>query len=144
MLLPAGLRERAMTNRVAKCSCGQLSLTCEGEPVRVSLCHCLACQQRTGSVFGVTARFNKSRVAIEGRSTRFVRKGDEGSSATFRFCPDCGSTVYWQSDVQPDVIAIAVGCFADPDFPGPTRAVYEGRQHLWSKHLADHPMERYA
>jgi hypothetical protein len=132
-----------MEQHVATCSCGQLRLTCEGEPIRVSLCHCLACQQRTGSVFGVTARFDKSRVAIEGRSTRFVKKGDEGTSATFRFCPDCGSTVYWQRDDEPDAVAVAVGCFADPQFPGPARAVYEDRQHPWTRHLAEHPMERY-
>ena len=45
-----------MTTRDASCSCGQLHLTCEGEPVRISVCHCLACQQRTGSAFGVQAR----------------------------------------------------------------------------------------
>ncbi|MFN2470768.1 MAG: aldehyde-activating protein, partial [Gaiellaceae bacterium] len=39
-----------MSNRHAACSCGQLRLTVEGEPVRVSICHCLACQRRTGSV----------------------------------------------------------------------------------------------
>ncbi len=109
----------------------------------VSLCHCLACQARTGSVFGVTARFAGDKVAIEGRFTRYAKKGDEGSTATFRFCPDCGSTVCWEADVQPDVIAIAVGCFGDPTFPGPRRAVYEARQHPWTRHLADHPMEHY-
>ena len=38
-----------MTMRVASCSCGQLRLTCEGEPVRISICHCLECQKRTGN-----------------------------------------------------------------------------------------------
>lgn len=111
--------------------------------MRVSLCHCLACQQRTGSVFGVTARFDKSRVAIEGRATHYAKKGDEGSTATFRFCPDCGATVYWEADVQADVIAVAVGCFADPKFPAPVSEVYTDRQHAWTKHLAAHKMESY-
>jgi len=39
--------------RTARCSCGQLQLRCPDTPVRVSLCHCLGCQQRTGSVFSV-------------------------------------------------------------------------------------------
>ena len=66
-----------MPTRRASCSCGQLSVICEGEPVRVSICHCLACQQRTGSVFGVQARFRREKVAIEGRASEFVRIGDE-------------------------------------------------------------------
>ena len=35
-----------MEKRTATCRCGQLQVTCEGEPVRVSVCHCLDCQRR--------------------------------------------------------------------------------------------------
>src|SRR5258707_8613238 len=42
-----------MPTRRAACNCGQLPLTCEGEPVRISTCHCLECQRRTGAVGGV-------------------------------------------------------------------------------------------
>ena len=69
---PSSKPERPMTTRRASCSCGQLHLTCEGEPVRISMCHCLACQQRTGSVFGVQARFRRDQVtAIAGRSAEY-------------------------------------------------------------------------
>ena len=40
--------------RRASCTCGQLHFDCTGDPVRVSVCHCLACQRRTGSVCGAT------------------------------------------------------------------------------------------
>ena len=82
-----------MTSRVASCSCGQLRLTCEGEPVRISMCHCLECQKRTGSVFATQARFSRELVTIEGRATVWTRLGDSGEPATFKFCPVCGSTV---------------------------------------------------
>jgi hypothetical protein len=39
--------------RKASCVCGQLSLAVDGDPVRIAICHCHACQQRTGSVFGM-------------------------------------------------------------------------------------------
>lgn len=120
-----------MTTRTAKCSCGQLRLTCTGEPVRISICHCLACQQRTGSVFGTQARFHRDSVAIEGHSTAFARVGDSGGTVTFHFCPTCGSTVYWLLASAPDLIAVAVGNFADPRFPKPRHSVYEERRHPW-------------
>ena len=44
-----------MATRVAACHCGQLHLAVEGEPFAVSICHCLACQRRTGSAFGMQA-----------------------------------------------------------------------------------------
>jgi hypothetical protein len=120
-----------MTDRTAACSCGQLRVICEGAPARVSLCHCLECQKRTGSLFGVAARFPRERVTIEGRSTTYRRKSDEGNWAGLHFCPDCGSTVWWELEKQPDVIAVAVGAFADPDFPIPARSVYDERRHRW-------------
>ncbi|HWI87458.1 MAG TPA: GFA family protein [Sphingomonas sp.] len=57
-----------MTGRVASCSCGRLRLTCAGEPVRISICHCLECQKRTGSVFATQARFSRASVRIGGET----------------------------------------------------------------------------
>ena len=122
-----------MTTRHASCSCGQLRLATAGEPVRVSMCHCLDCQRRTGSVFGTQARFRRDQVtAIAGRATPYVRRGDSGNPITFHFCPLCGSTVYWELSAMPDVIAVAVGAFADPGFPAPRVSVYERRRHRWA------------
>ena len=114
-----------MTTRKASCSCGKLSVTCEGEPVRISICHCNACQKRTGSVFGTQARFPREQVTIEGQSTRYTRLGDSGKPITFHFCPDCGATVYWELANAPGLIAVPVGAFADPNFPPPRHSVYE-------------------
>jgi hypothetical protein len=99
--------------------------------VRVGICHCLACQRRTGSVFGVQARFTRDRVTVEGRATEWVRVGDDGGRGTFRFCPDCGATVYYTFDEEPDLVGVPVGAFADPSFPPPTYSVYETRAHGW-------------
>ncbi len=117
--------------RTASCSCGQLKATCEGDPIRVSICHCLACQKRTGSAFGIQARWPAERVTIEGRAHEWQRTGDEGSTATFRFCPTCGAIVYWDSDAMPGMIMLPVGAFADPTFPPPRISVYGVRRHPW-------------
>lgn len=120
-----------MTTRIASCSCGQLTVTTTEDPVRVSICHCLACQRRTGSVFGAQARFDRKRVQIQGRSTQYVRIGDEGGKCTFSFCSTCGATVHYEVEGREDSIAIPVGAFADPGFPEPTFSVYEDRKHAW-------------
>jgi hypothetical protein len=121
-----------MVTREAGCSCGQLKLIAEGEPVRVSVCHCLACQRRTGSAFGVQARFPRDSVRIEGRSSEFVRVSDEDEEKrTFNFCPECGATVYYLDDSNPGLVGVAVGAFADPSFPSPRISVWESRRHDW-------------
>lgn len=130
-----------MTKRRATCSCGQLALTCEGEPVRISICHCLECQKRTGSAFGIQPRFPIDRVTIEGASTEFVRLGDSGNPVRFHFCATCGATVYWEASFMPDHVAVAIGAFADPSFPAPVISVYDHRRHPWAE-MPALPIER--
>lgn len=132
-----------MTGRTASCSCGQLRLTCEGEPVRISICHCLECQKRTGSIFAVQARFPRAAVTIAGSSARWARTGDSGSTATFHSCATCSAIVYWEMDAFPEFLAVPVGVFADPDFPAPGVSVYEERQHRWALDAGQLPLEHH-
>ena len=126
-----------MSTRHAACSCGQLHLTVEGEPIRVTICHCFACQRRTGSVFGVQARFAAEQVTTEGVSEQYIRVSDDGENrAFFHFCPDCGATVFFTLEAMPGNVAVPVGAFADPSFPTPVRSIWEERQHSWL-HLPD-------
>ena len=120
-----------MTEHHASCSCGQLRLVARGDPIRVSVCHCLACQRRTGSTYGAQARFPAADVEIHGASTEYVRIGDEGCRLVFRFCPSCGATVYYTIDEDPELVAVPVGAFADPSFPPPRAFVYGSRRHPW-------------
>jgi hypothetical protein len=126
-----------VSTRTASCSCGRLKVEVQGEPFRVSVCHCLACQKRTGSVFGEQARFHSAGLKVTGASTEFVRVGDEGTKFTFCFCPNCGATVYFTAEGRDDVVAIPVGAFADPFFPSPTVSVYEHRKHAWLRMPAE-------
>ena len=123
--------------RVATCQCGALTAACEGEPVRVSVCHCLECQKRSGAPFASQARFPADRVTLTGQSNVWSRRGDEGGLGEFHFCPTCGSTVWYRVEGLPDMIAVAVGAFADPSFPPPHYSVYEERQHPWIALLGD-------
>ena len=77
-----------MADRIATCSCGQLHLTAQGAPVRISMCHCLACQRRTGSAFATQARFPASSVRVAGRFTEYTRTSDLGESVEG---PGCGA-----------------------------------------------------
>jgi hypothetical protein len=118
--------------REASCSCGQLRVLVSGPVRRVSICHCLACQRRTGSPFGEQARFDASSTEIHGRASEYVRRADEdGEERTFHFCPECGATVFYRNEREPGMIAIPVGAFADPGFPAPVRSVWGERKHDW-------------
>src|SRR5690349_7461239 len=138
-LIP-NLTELIMTSpRRAACSCGQLHLTIEGEPSRISMCHCLECQRRTGAVISNQARFRREQVTFAGTSTAWTRRAESGNALTFYFCPTCGSTVYWESEGFPEYVAVAIGNFANPNFPAPTIAVWEESRHPWLSLPPDTP-----
>lgn len=117
--------------RIATCACGNLRVTCASEPAKVSLCHCLACQKRTGSAYGIAAFFSRADVRVDGPSKSYERQSDRGFPVRFHFCPDCGSTVFWEPQRKPDFVAVGVGSFADPTFPAPTQSVYGEYRHAW-------------
>ena len=125
-----------MTTRTASCRCGQLRATVLGEPVRLSVCHCLNCKKRSGSAFAVQARWPKAQATIEGGAKTFVKVADSGNRATFHFCPDCGSDVYYEIEGKfdhafDDLVAIPLGAFDDPYFGTPAYSVWENRKHDW-------------
>ena len=122
-----------MTFRVATCSCGQLRANVACAPVRVTVCHCLACQRRTGSAFGVQARFARDGVHLEGEGVDFVRTGGSGRKITFTFCPRCGATVHYVLEGLEDFVGIPVGAFADPAFDTPAMAQHGDCAHLWTR-----------
>ncbi len=126
-----------VTRRTATCRCGQLRVDCEGDPVRVSVCHCLECQKRSGSVFATQARWPDANVTMSGRHTIWERIADSGHQVTYRFCPTCGSTLTYVIEDWPGVTAVPVGAFSDPDFPSPRFSVYENRKHAWVEIRAD-------
>jgi len=120
-----------MTARTAACSCGQLSITVHGEPRGVGVCHCLACQRRTGSVFAALASF-AAPFEIAGRASEYVRAGDAGARFRFRFCPVCGTNLFHTEEgLGERSVGVAVGAFADPGFPPPQVSVYDSRRHPW-------------
>ena len=73
-----------MTTRHATCSCGQLHLAIEGEPVRISMRHCLECERRTGAGGQQTRRATGAQqIAFAGNATTWGRTAESGNGLTF-------------------------------------------------------------
>ena len=85
-----------------------------------------------GALFGSTSFWRKSQVLeSEGERRSWRRVADSGTGLIHQFCPTCGSTVYWESEATPELVSVAVGSFADPQFPAPVRTVWTESKHDW-------------
>ena len=124
-------KDSKQRSRTASCCCGQLSIEVQGETLGAGICHCLACQRRTGSVFAALAGFSAP-YKVSGKATEYVRKGDAGTAFKFRFCPVCGTNLFHTiKGSDESFVLVAVGAFADRDFPPPEDSVYDCRRHPW-------------
>ncbi|GIM88677.1 GFA family protein [Paractinoplanes toevensis] len=143
-----------MATRKSSCNCGKLNLTYDGpDPERVSICQCNECQKRTGSVFSVQSRLPAEHVTIEGRSATwsFPVEGAPPASfrscdsegATYHFCPECGSTVYWELGIAPGFVGVAVGNFTDPTFPPPVISGFEAYGPAWALNASTLPIPHH-
>lgn len=117
--------------RIAQCMCGTLSATCRGDPVRISICHCLDCKRRSGSAFAYTATYDAAQVSTSGEHGTYHRIGDEGRWADFHFCTRCGTAVFYEIEVRPGMVSVPAGGFADMDFPAPFVEVFVERRPEW-------------
>jgi hypothetical protein len=126
----------ARVTRAAECACGRLRVTAPSQPDSVVTCHCPFCQRRTGSAFQVGAVFRDGDVAVTGDSVVYngVKTNGVGTTngddVSYHFCPTCGSTVFWTFAGRP-VLVVAVGNFADPDFPPPTAELHAPFRLPW-------------
>ena len=115
----------------ATCQCGQLKVRVPGPTPAVVACHCVACQRRTGSPFGLAAYYPDDQVLVEGTSKRFVRRTALGGDFENFFCPECGSTVFFRGSKNAGVTGVAVGAIADEHVMVPIRSVWEQSKHSW-------------
>ncbi len=107
----------------------------------VSACCCQQCQKRTGALVSVQAFFAEDQVDLtEGIPSQYRRIAESGNGLDFSFCPKCGSTIWWRAQIRPGTVSVAVGAFADADFPAPQRLVWAEHRHPWVMTSDDLPL----
>ena len=126
-----------MTVRVASCHCGALEVSCDGGPTRVSMCHCIQCQRRTGSAFSVAVFYARAAVRVTGETRTFSRRLRQRLSGDVPLLPELWVERLLGAARLPERIGVALGAFADPDFPPPEQSVWTKDKQRWIALPAD-------
>lgn len=108
-----------MTNTHAGgCVCGSVRHVSDGEPLRVTVCHCTWCQRRTGTACAVEPVFNEDQAEISGGPpTKHRQVSDESARwLELAFCPKCGTHIGLTLEWRPGVRIIDAGTFDDPSW----------------------------
>ena len=82
-------------------------------------------------VCGIAAFFERGDLRIDCQATRFERRSEAEDQFRIHFCPTCGTTLYRETGARPDLVAIADGAFADPEFPAPSGSHFDMHRYPW-------------
>ena len=119
------------------CHCGAISFEAVVDPGRVTICHCTACQNLTGSAYRVTvAAGAKDFRLLRGSPKTYIKVADSGNKRAQVFCADCGSHLYAHAAVdKPDRLGLRVGCLQERTELIPSRRIWCGSALAWSENL---------
>lgn len=129
------------------CVCGAVRYVTEGNPERVTMCHCTWCQRRTGSAFGTEAVFRHDQVTLTGDTQRSYRHISDQSGRWLdqHFCGTCGTNLGITMQAVPDIRSVPAGTFDDPAWLKqsgiPFRHIFLRSDHGWAE--VPEGMEKY-
>jgi len=110
------LSSRKPLERTGGCVCGAVRYTTVGEPERVTVCHCLWCQRRTGTAFGVELVFLPENIIFSGNDTKVHRHISDESDRwlDMHFCSECGTNLGFTLEIRAGIRTIPAGTYDDP------------------------------
>ena len=109
------------------CLCGAIRYTISQPVTELRACHCTACQKLSGAGGTVNAPLPSSAFKVtQGTLKRFTMKADSGRTLHRFFCGECGTPIYSQRELTPEMVVVRAGAF---DNPGEMKI----GAHIWTK-----------
>ena len=104
-----------MSNLLAGgCLCGAIRYSISTQVTELRACHCRSCQKVTGAAGSVNAVIPSSAFKLtQGTLKRYTTTADSGRELNRYFCGDCGSPIYSQRTVTPEMMTVRAGTLDD-------------------------------
>jgi len=113
------------------CHCGAVRYVCSTSPKFTFFCHCVDCQQTTGSPFSVELMVESESFEFSGDIHSYTVAGDSGQPVHRRFCPNCGSGLFLEGDADPGWIFLKAGTLDDGSWVQPDMHIYTSAKQPW-------------
>ena len=116
-----------------QCHCGFVTYEAQIDPEEVGICHCIDCQQLTGSAYRVTATAKREDFRLTGGEPKlYAKRGDSGAKSLQFFCPNCGSPCYRTGEGEDAAeIGIRLGTINQRHALTPKRQSWRGSALPW-------------
>ena len=119
------------------CLCGAVRYEVQGEPYKVSYCHCRSCRKATGAPVVVMVMFRDFQVRWPGSEPR---RHESSPGVRRGFCATCGTPITWEGvwDGGP-IFEVHVSTLDHPERFPPDRHAFVRERIRWFDVADDHP-----
>ena len=93
------------------CFCGRVRFRLTPPTEFVSHCHCHSCRRSHGAAFVTWTAVPKERFELLGGQ---LKSYQSSPGTAWQFCPECGSSLFYESDKAAHKIYVVVACLDDP------------------------------
>jgi hypothetical protein len=114
-----------------------VSYTADSEPVVQAACHCADCQRQTGNPFSIIVGVPRAAFEVEGvtLASHTTVGTDHGGETVRHFCSGCGSPIFSESAVAPEMAWIKAGSLDDSSWLAPAAEVWTSSAQPWAPHF---------
>jgi hypothetical protein len=113
------------------CLCGKVRYTFSAHPIFSGNCHCRDCQKSSGSAYTPALFVPENAVNVSGQVQYFTINADSGRTVSRGFCPNCGSQLFSQLELLPDMLGIRAGSLDNPDEYKPSMDIFTASAACW-------------
>ena len=114
------------------CLCGRLRYESAAPARAVYCCHCMDCQRRTGSAFGITVAVPVDAFRrVEGEACSWASSRLSGNTILFWSCAVCGTRCWAEPSVNPRIVVILGGTIDDAASLEPTAHIHTATRQRW-------------
>ena len=115
------------------CLCGAIRFTISVPVTELRACHCRNCQKASGAAGSVNAVVPSSAFTVtSGSPKRYTAAADSGRTLHRFFCGECGSPLYSQRELTPDIVVVRAGTFDDAGEQKITANIWTKSARPWS------------
>jgi hypothetical protein len=115
------------------CRCGAVRYESKAEPLRVVHCFCTDCQKINGAQMSTNVIIPRGAFSVTaGSAACYVTVGDSGNEVRRFFCQTCGSSLWSEPAIIPDVVIIKAGSMDDSSWLRPSASIYLDSAPPWA------------
>ena len=120
------------TDITGGCLCAAVRFRSTAAPLGVRHCWCRDCQHIAGGNATVNVIFPADAVSVEGETATYESRAASGNLMRRRFCPQCGSPLFSQSEARTHLIIVRAGALDDPNAIEPAGSIWVASAPRWA------------